>query len=85
MASIEFITKEDLEILRVQLMDDFRKIIEPRKKILKEWIKGKEVRKILNISPGSLQNLRINGKLNPKKIGGTWYYRTEEIESLFEK
>ncbi|MBW3470381.1 helix-turn-helix domain-containing protein [Arthrospiribacter ruber] len=85
MASFDFITKEDLEMLRVQLMNDFRKLIEPKKKVLKEWIKGNEVRKILSISPGSLQNLRINGLLNPKKIGGTWYYRTEEIEALFEK
>lgn len=85
MAQIDLITKDDLEYLRIRMMEDFRKLLEPKKKVLKEWIKGNEVRRILNISPGSLQNLRINGQLHPKKIGGTWYYKTEEIENLFEQ
>ena len=35
-----------------------------------QWLKSSEVRKLLKISPGTLQNLRINGTLNFNRIGG---------------
>ena len=46
------------------------------------WLKSTEVRKILKISPGTLQNLRINGTLKFKRIGGIIYYKYEDIEKL---
>lgn len=51
----------------------------------KPWLKSSEVRKLLNISPGTLQNLRINGTLSYNKIGGTIYYKYEEITKMLEK
>ncbi|WP_232456887.1 helix-turn-helix domain-containing protein [Pedobacter psychrophilus] len=50
----------------------------------KQWLKSTEVRKLLNISPGTLQNLRINGTLRYTKIGGTMYYKSADIDSLLE-
>ena len=44
-----------------------------------------EVRKLLNISPGTLQTLRINGTLPYTKIGGTMYYNLKDIEKLLNK
>jgi hypothetical protein len=46
------------------------------------WLKSTEVRKLLKISPGTLQNLRINGTLKFKRIGGIIYYKYEDIEKL---
>ena len=43
------------------------------------WLKSAEVRKLLKISPGTLQNLRINGTLNFTRIGGIIYYKYEDI------
>jgi hypothetical protein len=40
-----------------------------------QWLKSSEVRKLLKISSGTLQNLRINGTLNFYKIGGILYYK----------
>ncbi|MBS1524720.1 MAG: helix-turn-helix domain-containing protein [Bacteroidetes bacterium] len=82
--SAEVVTKEDLEIFRIKLLDDFRRLLasqqqEPKK----EWLKSGEVRKLLKVSPGTLQNLRITGKIHPTKIAGTWYYNLEEINLLF--
>ena len=37
---------------------------------------------VLQISPGTLQNLRINGTLPYTKIGGIIYYDTEEIQEI---
>lgn len=84
---LEIVTKEDLQIFRIQLLDDLKQILEfeNTKKEAPEWIKSCEVRKILKLSPGSLQNLRISGALNPVKIQGTWYYKLSEVNSLFDK
>ena len=44
-----------------------------------QWLKSSEVRKLLKISPGTLQNLRINGTLNYNRVGGTIYYKYDDI------
>jgi hypothetical protein len=51
----------------------------------KPWLKGSEVRKLLGISAGSLQNLRITGRLKSSKVGGIHYYRYEDIERMISK
>ena len=50
-----------------------------------QWLKSSEVRKLLKISPGTLQNLRINGTLNFNRIGGSLYYKYEDLKKLMEK
>jgi hypothetical protein len=81
---VEIITKEDLELFRIRLLDDLKKILAPTQTQKKEWLKSNEVRKLMKISPGTLQNLRITRKLHPSKIGGILYYRYDEIEKLLE-
>ena len=51
----------------------------------KQWLKSAEVREILKISPGTLQNLRIKGTLKYKRIGGIIYYNYEDIVKMLEK
>jgi hypothetical protein len=51
----------------------------------KQWLKSAEVRELLKISPGTLQNLRINGTLKYKRIGGIIYYNYEDIVKMLEK
>jgi hypothetical protein len=82
--SLEVITSEDLEVFRIRLLEDIKKIILPADQIKKEWLKSAEIRKLLKISPGTLQNLRVSGKLRPVKIGGTFYYRYDDIQRLLE-
>ncbi len=84
MTKVELITKEDLEMLRHQILEDLKVLSIPKKKVVKKWMKNGEVRKLLNVSASSLQNTRISGLLNPKKIGGTYYYRKTEVEALFD-
>jgi hypothetical protein len=50
----------------------------------KKWLKSSEVRKMLGISPGTLQNLRVNGSLPFTKIGGIIFYSQEDIERLLK-
>ncbi|WP_316753944.1 helix-turn-helix domain-containing protein [Pedobacter gandavensis] len=80
---IDIITKDDLKQFKTQLLNDISAMVKPQEKA-KEWLKSAEVRKMLNISPGTLQNLRINGTLRYTKIGGMMYYKLEDITLLLE-
>lgn len=80
--AVEIITREDLNEFRNQLLNDLKEIILSKPHQPKQWLKSNEVRKLLNISPGTLQNLRINGTLSYTKIGGIMYYNHADIDKL---
>ena len=84
MTAIELITKEDLKAFKHELLNEFKAILQSGKVEPKQWLISAEVRKILKVSPGTLQNLRINGKLRFSKIGGMMYYKMEDIQKLLE-
>nr|WP_292966526.1 helix-turn-helix domain-containing protein [Muricauda sp. UBA7809] len=80
------ITTEDLMEFKVELLEDIKDLLENQnKQTNKKWLKSKEVRELLGISPGTLQNLRINGTLPYTKIGGVLYYEYHEIMEVLEK
>jgi hypothetical protein len=80
--AVQIITLEDLNEFRSQLLNDLKEIIQSKPQQTKQWLKSNEVRKLLNISPGTLQNLRINGTLSYTKIGGIMYYNHFDIDKL---
>ncbi len=83
--AVEVITREDLNEFRSLLLNDLKEIIQSKPQQTKQWLKSNEVRKLLNISPGTLQNLRINGTLSYTKIGGINYYKYADIVKMLEK
>jgi hypothetical protein len=82
--AIEILPKADLHEFHKSLLKDIRKIFKDKTKQSKERLESKEVRKLLNISPGTLQNLRINGTLSYTKITGIIYYANQDIDNLLE-
>lgn len=82
--NVELITREDLRRLE-DLLKEIKQIIQPGQSQPKKWLKSSEVRKMLNISPGTLQNLRINGTLRFTKIGSIIYYKLEDINKILEE
>lgn len=80
--AIEVLTKEDLNEFRHLLLNDFKELLKSNPQQTKQWLKSKEVRKLLNISPGTLQTLRINKTLSYTKIGGILYYDNADIDKL---
>ena len=80
--AVQIITIEDLNEFRSLLLNDLKEFIQPQSQQIKQWLKSNEVRKLLNISPGTLQNLRINGTLTYTKIGGIMYYSYSDIEKV---
>lgn len=80
------ITTDDLQEFKIELLEEIRAIVtEQNTATTKKWLKSSEVRKMLNISPGTLQTLRINSTLPYTKIGGTNYYNFHDIEKLLSK
>lgn len=81
--ALEVITREDLNDFRTKLLNDLKNIIlKKQEEKPRQWLKSKEVRALLNISPGTLQNLRINGTLTYTKIGGLMYYDQSDIQNV---
>jgi hypothetical protein len=80
--AIEVLTREDLIDFRKLLLSDLKELLNTSSQSNKKWLKSPEVRKLLAISAGTLQNLRINGTLAYTKIGGTIYYDNDDIQKL---
>ena len=79
----EVITNQDLQKFRLQLLEDLKAFVQPSEPT-KEWLKSSEVRKMLGISHGTLQNLRINGMLPYRKLGGLMFYKYADIVKVLE-
>ena len=82
--NVELVTREDLRRLE-DLLKEIKQIVQPGQSQPKKWLKSSEVRKMLNISPGTLQNLRINGTLRFTKMGSIMYYKLEDIDKILEE
>lgn len=80
------ITTDDLMEFKMELLQEIKQIINNQSgSPAKKWLKSPEVRELLGISPGTLQNLRINGTLPYTKVGGVLYYDHSEIMKVLEK
>ena len=80
----QLITREDLDQFRALLLGDLKSLLEHKTDPPKKWLKSSEVRKMLNISPGTLQTLRINRILSYTHVGGTIYYAAQDIEKVLQ-
>ncbi len=81
----QIITTEDLYIFKHELLQELKELILNLPNQQKKWLKSPEVRKMLGISPGTLQNLRINGTLPYTKVGGVVYYAYDDIVKVIER
>lgn len=84
------ITHEDLKQFRELLIKDFEKLLSTKGEDKEtdivenlEWLRSKAMRRIMDISPGTLQNLRVTGKVRYKKIMGSYYYNKLDVLNLF--
>ncbi|HQQ95773.1 MAG TPA: helix-turn-helix domain-containing protein [Cyclobacteriaceae bacterium] len=81
----QLLTVGDLEIFKDNLIQEIKNLLANATTApAKKWLKSSEVKKLLGISTGTLQNLRINGTLSYSKIGGTAYYDYDEIAKLLK-
>lgn len=81
------VSKQDLEIFRLRIISDIERLLEvtinqPKEEF--DWLRSKAIRKMMDISPATLQNLRITKKIRHKKIMGSYYYNRTDLQNLFE-
>jgi hypothetical protein len=79
------VTTEDLMEFKLELLEEIKKLLNNQSESgsgSKKWLKSTEVMKLLQISPGTLQNFRINGNLPFTRIGGSIYYDADEINKI---
>ena len=90
--SLQVLTKEDLDLFKTELFTELKSFFSDATKTnLKKddsnnkWLKSHQVQRMLAISPGTLQNLRINGTIPFTKIGGVIFYSVEDINNLLQR
>jgi predicted transcriptional regulator len=80
------VATSDLAKFKEELLAEIRDLLKANNQTAsKKWLKSNEVRKLLSISAGSLQTLRVNGTLPYTKIGGAFYYSFDNIQKMLEK
>ncbi|OFY84542.1 MAG: transcriptional regulator [Bacteroidetes bacterium RIFCSPLOWO2_12_FULL_35_15] len=78
------VTIEDLQIFKNELIKELTSIYNNKAQGPK-FLKSADVRKMLGLSAGTLQTLRINGSLPYTKLNGTLYYSYDEVIEALNK
>ncbi len=82
----QIITTDDLYEFKLQLFEELKKLLNKSShKPNQQYLKSAEVMKLLKVSPGTLQNLRINGTIPYTKIGGIILYDYQEITRVLRE
>ena len=80
------ITTEDLYDFKLELLEELKKLLQEKTTVkTKKYLKSAEVMEMLKVSPGTLQNLRINRTLPFTKIGGIILYDYSEILRILQE
>lgn len=83
--AVEILTKDDLQQFKNDLFIELKKVIKESPSTTNKYLQSFEVRKMLKISPGTLQHLRVSGQLPYTKLGGKIFYDSEDIRKMIEK
>ncbi len=80
----EQVTKDDLRQFSQIIINEIRNERKNEEQFIPDWLKSRVVKKLLSISPGSLQSLRATGKVRCRKILGSYYYSKTDLTNLFK-
>ncbi len=81
----QLITVDDLLQFKKQLLEELLTALKSQINLVqKKWLKSHEVRKLLKISPGTLQTLKSSGIIPFTKIGGVHFYEYQDIEKVLQ-
>lgn len=84
--AVNILTTDDLQKFKDELFIELRQMMgrqqknEPSKQ--REWLRTKEVCKMIGISLSKLQYMRDNDEIKFTRIGGTIFYNADEINKL---
>jgi len=81
----EIVNTDDLREFKIELLNDIKELLVSSSTVNKKYLKGIELQKILNVSPTTLQTLRVNGILPYSKIGGTIFYDIDDVTKVMKE
>lgn len=82
----QIVTIGDLELFKKSLFDELKLLVQSAVGSgEKKWLRSSEVRKMLGISAGTLQNFRINRLLPFTRINKLIFYKPEDVEKLLSQ
>jgi 3-methyladenine DNA glycosylase Tag len=80
--NIEVITREEFNSFKKEVLEALKPVSTNQEK---KFLRSSEMRKMFNISAGTLQNMRINGTLPYSKFGTTILYDMEKVMGIFNE
>ena len=82
----QIVTIGDLELFKKSLVDELKLLVQSvTGSGEKKWLRSSEVREMLGISAGTLQNFRINRLLPFTRINKLIFYKPEDVEKLLSQ
>lgn len=75
-------TTEDFEEFKKELLGEINQLFDLKLGNVRRWLKSDEVQRMLKLSPGTLQTLRLNGTIPYTKVGGTIFYDLDDINRI---
>ncbi|PKR80699.1 DNA-binding protein [Brumimicrobium salinarum] len=79
------LTTDDLREFKHELLEEIKSLINEEKPEPKKWLKSSQVRKMLSISSGTLQTLRVDGVIPFSRVGGSIYYAYDDIVKILKE
>jgi hypothetical protein len=83
--NLNIVTKEDLIELKQEFLDEIKELKQSGNSRDKKYLRSAEIRKMFNISAGTLQNMRINGTLPYSKVGTTILYDLDKVIEILNE
>ena len=80
--NIEVITREEFNSFKKEVLEALKPVSSNQEK---KFLRSSEMRKMFNISAGTLQNMRINGTLPYSKVGTTILYDYDVVLAILNK
>lgn len=87
MSTTHFVTREDLALFKSELLQEIKQLITEAIKPAppKKWIKSYQLKEMLPVSDGKLQQLRSTGALSCSIIDGLAFYDMDEVMAFMER
>lgn len=84
--AVNILTTDDLQKFKEELFTELRQTLGKQTKQdttkQREWLRTKEVCRMIGISLSKLQYMRDNDEIKFTRIGGTIFYNADEINKL---
>jgi len=81
----QLITVDDLFQFKKELVQELLTALKAQANSTpKKWMKSHEVRRLLKVSPGTLQTLKSSGILPYTKMGGVHFFDYQDIENILQ-